>query len=82
MDERNLSPRIEMINQSEGIRDFRRRVAPYQHVDLLEFDDQIQGHSEAELGRGDERQQRCAADRHGRVERQSRWVFGPDGGQR
>ena len=36
MDERNLSPRIEMINQSEGIRDFRRRVAPYQHVDLLE----------------------------------------------
>jgi hypothetical protein len=36
VDERNLSPRSEMINQSDGIRDFRRQVAPYQHVDLLE----------------------------------------------
>ncbi len=35
VDERNLSPGIEMTNRSEGVRDFRRRVAPYQHVDLF-----------------------------------------------
>ena len=38
VNERNLSPCIEINYPSEEARSFRRRVANYQHVDLLEWE--------------------------------------------
>ena len=38
VNERNLSPCIEMNYPSEEVRNFRRRLAHYRHVDLLQWE--------------------------------------------